>query len=126
MSGRWPYERRIGRRLPVEPVPVTWVLDPVGRGRRRRPTEADGAVVDLSVSGAGVEGPPGFAIGAIVSLRFGNGLSAVRIRRAEPTDRPGRIRYGVQFVELAAGLRSLVEDLIGDGRPSETSWHTAR
>ena len=53
------YERRIGRRVPVEPVAVRWRL-PAERRRSRfkkAATVQTGAMIDLSVSGLKVRAP---------------------------------------------------------------------
>lgn len=123
-----PIDRRIGRRVPIEPIDVTWLLtvQESGRfGRRRHGVrEVPGRIVDVSVTGAAIEGPSesGPRVGAEVKIRACGGDSVVKVRRSQPGDRPGRCRYGVEFVALHRGLADQVSSILQQGRPSESAW----
>ncbi|MCD9624532.1 PilZ domain-containing protein [Rhabdothermincola salaria] len=123
-----PYERRIGERVPIEPIEVTWLVpaEESGRfGRRRRVVrEQSGRVLDVSITGAAIEGPAesGLRTGAEVTIRACGGDSVVRIRRAQETERSGILRYGVEFVALDGGLKGEVSSILQRGRPGESTW----
>src|SRR5690606_2558124 len=79
--------RRIGQRLSIDPIEVTWVIPAPGLLRRNKTVEVPGRIVDVSVSGAGIEGPREPRVGEpgrVVTIRFRDSQSLVRLRRAAP------------------------------------------
>ncbi|MCD9622934.1 PilZ domain-containing protein [Rhabdothermincola salaria] len=116
------FERRIGRRIDVRPeIPVA-VGGPDGASPPERAT-----MVDVSVTGAGLEGPESLSMspGTAARLDIEGRVSAVRVARATATDQPGVIHYGVEFTTLHPDVRELVNDLVGEGRPGENAWYNA-
>lgn len=124
-----PRDRRIGDRISIEPIEVAWVvsLRPSGLRRRREPGEAPGRVVDISVTGAGIEGPdhPDLVLRRTAEVVYEGGRSVVRIRRKVAADRPGVAFYGVELEELDPALREAFYSALGDGRPAENAWRRA-
>jgi hypothetical protein len=124
-----PRDRRIGERIAIEPIEVAWLLASTRSSGllRRRTSEAveePGRVVDISVTGAGIEGPdhPDLVPRSIASVTFEGGVSVVRIRRKVATTRPGVAFYGVELEELDERLREAFYSALGRGRPGENSW----
>jgi hypothetical protein len=126
-----PYERRIGERVAVDPIAVRWVVvaDRAGRfGRRRNETvEHPGRILDVSVTGAAIEGPSALSalVGKEVSLLTEEGESVVRVRRVADTSDPARHVYGVMFVQLHEELQARIDALLGRRRPGEDAWRRA-
>lgn len=127
-----PRDRRIGERIAIEPIDVAWVVSPTrstGLFRRRsaEPVEEPGRVVDISVTGAGIEGPdhPDLVPRSTATVTFAGGGSVVRIRRKVATGRPGVAFYGVELEELDPALREAFYAALGKGRPGENAWRRA-
>lgn len=126
-TGTIGFERRIGRRLALGPVPVSW-LEVTSDGRARpKGHEWPGVVENVSITGAAVTGPADLPvkIGAQALLRYRDGESVVTVTRVQTTDRPGEARFGIEFVVLHPDLRALVHDRIAEGGPVETDWYRA-
>jgi hypothetical protein len=127
-----PRDRRIGDRVSIEPIQVTWlttdvVASGVLRRARPRPAEHPGRIVNVSVTGAGIEGPrhPDLKPRTRATLGFEGGSSQVLIRRVQPTRRPDVVYYGVQLEDLDPALREAIYSRVGEGRPGEQSWRRA-
>lgn len=132
MDERAPRDRRIGDRVSIEPFDVTWLTTDVvatGRLRRAKPTTVHhpGRIVNLSATGAGIEGPvhPALRVGAKATIVYQDALSIVWIRRVTDTDRPDVAYYGVELEEMHPTLREAVFAIVGKGRPGEESWRRA-
>jgi hypothetical protein len=121
--------RRIGDRVAVDPIPVTFVLD---RGQRRllrrRPVEIPGQLVDVSVSGAAIEAPssPLLIARTRVLLEVHGTVSTVKVIRVIPGAGRGVSVYGVAWLQLDAALSEELYAVLGDGRPNEEAWFRAR
>jgi len=118
--------RRIGRRLEIDPYDIVWSTD-VGTGgsfRRRRVREFPGRVIEVSVTGAAIEGPadPLFPPGSEALLRFEDGLAAVKVVRSDPTLDPQVRVYGVDFLLMDTRVTARVHSMVGEGRPVARSW----
>ncbi len=122
-------DNRIGTRVAVDPIAVVWMVPKADRPSRfrRSCTEHAGRVVDVSVTGAGIEGPvhPRLTVGTHVFLVFEGGRSEVRVRRTQPTVDPQVVRYGVEHVRLHHGLRDAVFLATSRGRADEQTWRRA-
>ena len=122
-------ENRIGTRVAVDPIAVVWMVPKSDRPSRlrRSATEHAGRIVDVSVTGAGVEGPvhPRLSVGAHAVLVFDGGRSEVRVRHIQPTVDPQVVVYGVEHVRLHHGLRDAVFLATSRGRSDEDSWRKA-
>jgi hypothetical protein len=122
----WEGNRRIGRRMEIDAYEIVWATD-VGTGgafRPRRTKEYPGRIVEVSVSGAAIEGPskPLFPPGSEALLRFEDGLAAVKVVRSEPTTDPQIRVYGVDFLLMDARVTERVHGMLGEGRPAARSW----
>ncbi len=127
-----PRDRRIGERIQIEPIEIGWIVSGTrssGLLRRRSngPVEEPGRVVDISVTGAGIEGPdhPDLVPRSKASVAFEGGVSVVRIRRKVATGTPGVAFYGVELEELDPALREAFYSALGKGRPGENAWRRA-
>lgn len=125
-TGTHRFERRIGRRVDIEPLDVSWVDPPSGPGaapRRVWPAR----VVNVSVTGAAIEGPSAlpWAVGDKAVVRFQGSDSAVTVNWTAPTETPGVSTYGVEFAILHAALKQEVYRACGRGRPGEDRWERA-
>jgi hypothetical protein len=111
------FERRIGTRVPVEGVEVTWRA--VSRERRRPGTVA--RVVDLSVTGIGLVAAPGVPAGSTMELEHAGGRALVDVRWSEAVD-PVRARYGCAFAALDDAFEDWVHRVVANrdelGEPS--------
>ena len=118
--------RRIGRRMEIEPYDIVWTTDAGtgGRFRRRRDKDYPGRVVEVSVTGAAVEGPstPTFPPGSEALLRFEDGLAAVKVVRSEPTTDPDIRVYGVDFTLMDSKVTDRIHGLVEQGWPPSRSW----
>jgi hypothetical protein len=127
------FDQRIVARQVVDPVGVTWVLE-VKSARwwrllsRPRVVERPGRILEVSVTGAEVEGPsdPVLPIGAMVTVRVRGEDSTVTVRRSSASDRAGTRRYGVEFKALGPALREQISSTLGRGTPPVDSWMRAR
>ena len=126
-----PPNRRIGERITIDPIPMTWIIESVTRSRFGRERiehhQAHGRILDVSVSGAHVEGPdvPLIPKGAVTSIVVNDTTSVVRVIRSNATGIPWVRRYGVVFVRLHPQFQEELYALLGQGRPSERAWFRA-
>jgi hypothetical protein len=125
--------RRIGDRLAIDPIEVTWVIGDPGPARRRsrRRQKVDsytGYMIDVSVSGAAILGPssPQLPIRSRAIIRVHDGESSVMVRRSQAAHVQGMLLYGVQFLELDKRLETEIYELLSTKRPSEESWLRSR
>lgn len=123
-------ERRIGRRVAVHGLTMEVVVPPPPKkrfGRAGEPRVVVVDVIDVSVSGAliAVAEPEALRVGAVVPVRLHGHEGVVRVRRSCEADRPGRARFGVEFLDAEPELREELDEIIGavlhpDGDPR---WH---
>ncbi len=132
-SGTAAFERRIGRRKPAEDLAVTWCVRPEDSGpngheRVNGVVERPGRVVDVSVTGAAIDGPIDLPVrpGSQAKLRFRGTESLVTVCRYQATDQADTARYGVEFVSVDPALKDRVYRTIAEGRPDEAQWYLAR
>ena len=122
-------DARIGARVRIDPIAVVWVVPKSATPSRlrRSSTEHPGRLVDVSVTGAGVEGPvhPRLTVGAHVVLVHQGGRSEVRVRHMQPTVDPDVLLYGVEHVRLHQGLRDAIFLATNRGRSDEETWRRA-
>ncbi|MFM7068620.1 MAG: PilZ domain-containing protein [Actinomycetes bacterium] len=125
-------ERRIGHRKPVVGLRCRWDLTGVGQKKRllRRPAEQYGDVLELSVSGALIAAPASDLLvpGTVVSIDVEGQHGGVAIRNVRPAAVDGHHHYGVEFLQLDAGLRAQINEFIASDRPGhlEAVWHKSR
>jgi hypothetical protein len=124
--------RRIGDRLAIDPIEVTWIIGDPGPARRsRRRSKVDsytGYMIDVSVSGAAILGPssPQLPLRSAVIIRVHGVESSVMIRRSQAAHVQGMLLYGVQFLVLDKRLETEIYALLSAERPSEDSWLRSR
>jgi hypothetical protein len=117
---RHTFDRRIGRRVDVEPIDVTLVVAQTGRfGSRKRPLEVPGQILNLSITGAAVTGPSGLPLepGSTAQLRCEGRDSVVVVRHAEPIDGGRATRYGLEITRAHPSLQRRIHDVLA-GAPS--------
>jgi hypothetical protein len=115
--------RRLGERIPLGEVLISWRVDEVIRGRLRdkpRPAEI-GRVLDVSVSGAAIVAPasPDLRPGRVVAIRVDGADALVRIRRIDGFGEEDWRLYGVEFLETDLELRDWINRLLDARRPGE-------
>lgn len=99
-------ERRLGTRLPIFGMWVTWNVgrrDTRPLHRRRHPLETlYGRVEDLSVSGAGIVAPTDetLRVGSTLLIEAEGFRGTVAVQQRRETDVEGLTRYGVSFVDF--------------------------
>ena len=119
------FERRIGTRYPVSLFQLTWQPELPKKWFRRSTKPERATIVDLSVTGACIQAPANDEIqrGTTVRIAFGGAhRGVVRVQRVEVAPGSSVAYYGVQFVSLDAALQQLINDAVGDHRPSEHDW----
>ena len=118
--------RRGARRVPIGGFELEWAPLPT-RGRRS-PRASRALVVDLSISGAGVDhrGEPPLNRGAVVRIGLGGGAGTCVIRWSEPIG-PRHTSYGVEFVWLDQVMDDIIADLVvGDRGSLDERWRLGR
>ncbi len=111
-------ERRIGTRVHVEPIDVVLRFRSASARlfglRSPKVVERSARIVEVSVSGALVEGPdePELQPGTDIAIRVDGHDSAAKVRRRVPGRRPGVVGYGVEFLRLDDGLQRTLHDLL--------------
>ena len=99
-------DRRLGWRLPIGHMWVTWRLDRPDRRplrQRRTPMERQfGRVLDLSVSGAGILArfEPDLRVGSLIRIEIDGYRGTIALHRIESTDDEAFWFYGVSFVDF--------------------------
>jgi hypothetical protein len=118
------FEQRIGDRVRIHGLEVTWV-EPVQEGPDHRPSrEWAGQIEDVSVTGGSIRGPSAMSVGpdCLATLRFRGEDSQVSIHRRQRTETSGVLRYGVEWVELQPELRAEVYGAVAPVGESPERW----
>jgi hypothetical protein len=119
-------DRRIGRRVRVRRVPAT--IEYTTRGAVRTRTRRLACVlVDLSVTGARLEGPASRHLtpGCAVTVDLGHGARATATVRRVPTGSTGA--YGLEIVQPNAAFAQLLAACATKGRGNvDLAWRRAR
>jgi hypothetical protein len=124
-TGSPAFERRIGDRVVIYGLDVTWI-EPVqepGAGRTP-PREWRGRIEEVSVTGASIRGPVAMSIGpdCRATIRFGDQDSVVSIHRRQRTESSGVLRYGVEWIDLQPELRARVYEAVAPEDESRDRW----
>jgi hypothetical protein len=125
------YERRIGRRVDVEPVAVLWRADPErkkGARFRKGPHVESGALIDLSVSGLKVRAPMAhdLSVGAVVPIEIDGVAGRITIRRITPVDGTRFADYGAQIMPSSHDLADWARARLDEGAAiGEDDWRAA-
>jgi PilZ domain len=113
-------DRRIGRRVEPSGLMLSW--SPAIREKRRLPGRgskraAEAEILDLSLSGARVMVVENDQLhrGCQVAIGLDGGRGTASVRRIEPAP-ANRSVYGIQFLELDARLREVVNRLVAEAR----------
>jgi len=111
-------DRRIGERVDIEPLHVSWMpfKTQIQGGRRARPQPA--SLVELSVTGARVmsRSPRRIEVGTWMDLDVDGHCGVVEVRRIAEAKEPTVIVYGVAFVTLEPTLRARIDTTIAAQR----------
>ena len=124
------FERRIGRRVELDPIDVinvSWIMPRSGRfGRSKAPAEVVGRIEAVSLTGAAIIGPADLRLApgdrAVVRCRGRD--SIVAVRHCQPTDESGAMRYGVELGRTQPVLRRRIDELV-DSVLLSSSTHVA-
>jgi len=124
-TGTPAFEQRIGDRVSIYGLDVTWI-EPVreaGAGRKP-PREWPGQIEDVSVTGASIRGPAAMSIGADcrATIRFRDQDTVVSIHRRQRTESSGVLRYGVEWVQLQPELKAHVYEAVAPDDESPDRW----
>ncbi|MCB1031356.1 MAG: hypothetical protein KDA95_08445 [Acidimicrobiales bacterium] len=105
------WEKRIGRRREIAPVPMTWCSNPKKAPKKCKDADrVDGHLVDLSVTGAGARARTldGADPGSIIMIHCLGHYVPVVIRRVDSDPELNQSYYGF---ELLAGAQPLADEL---------------
>jgi hypothetical protein len=111
------------RATSVVPIDVSCLVDRQVRTRlgrtRVEQLELPGRILELSISGAGIEGPAALRLpsGAAVVLRVHETHSTVRVIRSAPGAEPRALVYGVVFVRLDPRFQRPAPRSVTEDRP---------
>jgi hypothetical protein len=118
------YRSRVEARLQLEAK--------VGVLKRTKTLEEDVILVDLSVTGAGVDLPPGrladhLQLGRSANLSLGDDDAMVSIRQIRTGS--GHVFVGVEFVAVSPGFRLQVYEVVNSARDADGAmasyWESA-
>jgi hypothetical protein len=125
-SGVGQFDRRIGRRVDLTLGSISWA-DPPGLPGAPTRRYWPGRIVNVSVTGAAVEGPDDLpvAIGDRTILSYRGRDTGVTIRWSRPGVDPGVRLFGVEFVVLQRALKNEVYEAVAGDRPDEDAWRRA-
>ena len=119
--------RRIGERIEIEPIDVTWLPVSAPSEGHRWVRQQDGSLVEISATGATMvtRARHPVDIGAWIEIDVDGDCAVVAVRRVtETTDSTGMV-FDVAFVMLAPTLRARVDCTIatrlGNRRPDHGS-----
>lgn len=113
MSSGQRFERRIGRRVDVEPVHVTFFVPESGRFRKKVAShEVPAQIENVSVTGAAILGPSTvpWSAGDRVVVRSQGADNVVVVRHRHET--PGGTRFGVELTRTATTLKRQIQQLL--------------
>lgn len=90
---------------------MAWCRDPANPDRFAAEKHADGKIVELSVSGAGLVAVthPYLHIGSTVLIAAVGTVGAVIVRRIDPDVYPGESYYGMEFGEPNSPLGAALQ-----------------
>lgn len=126
--------RRLGERIPIGDVFLTWRADEayqrgVKASKRHRREPDVGRLLNVSVSGGAVVAPVADDLGrgSVLIVQLGNARAAVRIKRIEEFDDPDWRIYGVEFVEIEPNFLDWINHLLDDRRSGQLlkAWNHA-
>jgi hypothetical protein len=122
--------RRLGERIPIGDVFLTWRVDHSPTPKRRNKREPDvGRLLNISVSGAAVVAPRAEDLrrGSVLLIQLGTAEAVVRIRRIDEFGDPDWRIYGVEFVETEPDFLDWINHLLDHRRPGGLveAWNTA-
>ena len=118
------YNRRIGARAAIDPIPISW-LPALPRKHFHRADKPRPAVVDeVSVTGARVRAlaDPAVRVGTQVVIACEGASGLVEVRRIEPGPDAIESLYGVQFVRLDAVLQQLFDRATSTTGHDDVDW----
>jgi hypothetical protein len=121
---------RVVERYSSMSIEVVW-FPPTRTFLGTRPKKAAAEIVDLSVSGALLQGPANGKVhpGTLAELELEGAVGVVEVRHVKATDDPDSFHYGVQFLRMEPKLRQRVYDLVAEHRGDidklEVAWRTA-
>ena len=123
--------RRLGERIPIGDVFLTWRAEETSdRKSRKKHRDPDiGRLINISVSGGAVVAPTAQDLmrGSVLIVQLGNAQAAVRIKRIEDFGEPDWRTYGVEFVETEPSFLEWINHLLDGRRPSKVreAWNHA-
>lgn len=115
-------QQRIGSRLQIEGVQVTWRVQRAGRFGRVKVVDREAMLDNISITGAGVLilADPNDQIGDVVEVCIGGAWGRMQIRRYEPTGDAAVSFWGVEFLRPEGDFHAAISALISVDRHAES------
>ena len=113
-----PTDRRLGERVEIAPVAVTWTPAIAKQAHGRAPRSQPAHLVEVSVSGARIiaRSRASIAVGTWMALDIEGYHALVEVRRiVEADDQPG-FTFGVLFLLLAPALQQKIQRTVAQRR----------
>ena len=113
-----PTDRRLGERVEIAPVAITWTPAIAKQALGRAPRPQPGHLVEVSVSGARIISPSrtGIEVGAWMALDIEGYHGLVEVRRIVEADDQTGFVFGVVFILLAPDLQQKVNRTVAQRR----------
>ena len=113
-----PTDRRLGERVEIAPVAITWTPAISKHGHGRAPRSQPAHLVEVSVSGARIiaSSRAGIAVGMWMALDIEGYHALVEVRRIVENDERNDFIFGVVFVLMAPELQQKIHRTVAQRR----------
>lgn len=126
---RHTFDKRVGRRVQVDPQQILWRVDPTRSGPARRPrfrAPPTAELLDVSVSGLRVRGPAAkdIRVGTVLAIEVDGLVGRVRVRRIDAADGDRQCEYGLELVDAQSPLTLHIHRQLSKmSDVSASRWH---
>ena len=113
-----PTDRRLGERVEIAPVAITWSPAITKQGLGRAPRSQPAHLVEVSVSGARIiaSSRAGIAVGMWMALDIEGYHALVEVRRIVEDENRTDFIFGVVFILLAPELQQKIHRTVAQRR----------